>query len=64
MQSTLAREMGVSQKHLNFVIQGKAAITAQFAIRLERTLGEPTARFWMNLQTNYDLHRESHRLRK
>lgn len=56
-QRTLALEMGVTQKHLNFVIQGKASVTAQFAVRLERTLGAPTADFWMNLQTQYDLHK-------
>jgi addiction module HigA family antidote len=54
-QRTVALEMGVTQKHLNFVVQGKAAITAQFAVRLERALGVPTAEFWMSLQTNYDL---------
>lgn len=56
MQATLAREMGVSQKHLNFVVQGKAAITAQFAVRLERALGVPSAEFWMKLQSDFDLH--------
>ena len=56
-QRTLALEMGVTQKHLNFVVQGKASITAQFAVRLERALGVPSAEFWMGLQTNFDLHR-------
>lgn len=55
-QAGLAREMGVSQKHMNFVVQGKSRITVQFAVRLERALGAPTADFWMNLQTQHDLH--------
>ncbi len=41
---------------INKIIRGKKAITAETALELERVLG-PSARFWMNLQTTYDLTR-------
>ncbi len=50
----LARRMGVSSMRVNEIIRGKRAITADSALRLAEVLGT-TPRFWMNLQTNYDL---------
>jgi addiction module HigA family antidote len=55
-QSYLAFATGYSQKHINQIVKGHVAITATVAVRLERELGEPSAEFWMGLQTNYDLH--------
>ena len=50
----LAKAMGVQQGHISQLIEGKQNITANIALRLERALG-PSAQFWMNLQTRYEL---------
>jgi addiction module HigA family antidote len=51
-QSELARRTGRPLKTINEIIKGKAAVTAETAIQLERVLGV-TARFWNNLESNY-----------
>ena len=50
----LARRMGVNPMRVNEIVRGQRAITADTALRLAEALGT-SARFWMNLQTNYDL---------
>src|SRR5260370_21468883 len=54
-QSQLARRMGRQTKTINEIINGKAAITPDTAIQLERTLGI-TASFWNNLESMYREH--------
>lgn len=49
-----ARKLGMSRVALSRVVNGRAAISPELAIRLEQA-GVSTARFWMNLQMNYDL---------
>ncbi|RWJ04888.1 MAG: addiction module antidote protein, HigA family [Mesorhizobium sp.] len=49
-----ARRLGVSRTTLSRVINCHAGISPDLAIRLEQA-GVSTARFWMNLQTNYEL---------
>lgn len=65
-QAELADRMGRPRKTINEIIKGKAAITPETAIQLERVLGVP-ASFWNNLERNYreDLARleEADRLR-
>jgi antitoxin HigA-1 len=39
---------------INEIVHGKRAITPDTALRLARALGT-SDRFWMNLQTRYDL---------
>lgn len=51
-QTELALRTGRTLKTINEIIQGKAAITAETALQLERVLGVP-ARFWNNLERNY-----------
>jgi HTH-type transcriptional regulator / antitoxin HigA len=51
-QSELARRMGRPIKTINEIVNGKAAITPDTAIQLERTLGI-TATFWNNLEASY-----------
>lgn len=51
-QVELASRMGRPKKTINEIIQGKAAITPETAIQLERVLGIP-ASFWNNLERNY-----------
>ncbi|HLJ67251.1 MAG TPA: HigA family addiction module antitoxin [Chloroflexota bacterium] len=54
-QSELARRMGRPIKTINEIINGKAAITPDTAIQLERTLGI-TASFWNSLETMFREH--------
>lgn len=51
-QAELAERLGYSKKHVHLLIQGKAALTEDAALRLERTLGS-TAEFWMNRESRY-----------
>ena len=49
-----AAKLGMSRVALSRVTNGRAGISPDLAIRLERA-GISTARFWMTLQANYDL---------
>ena len=49
-----AQRLGMSRTSLSRVINGHAGISPDLAVRLERA-GVSTARFWMSLQTNYEL---------
>lgn len=51
-QAELAERTGRPKKTINEVIKGKAAITADTALQLERVLGIP-ARFWNNREQQY-----------
>ena len=51
-QKELAARTGYSTKHINLLISGKARLTAESALRLEKVTGVP-ARFWNNLETQY-----------
>ncbi len=53
-QVELARRMGRPSTQVNRMIKGKIAITAETALQLERCLPR-TARYWMDLQTEWDL---------
>lgn len=55
-----AQRLGMSRTTLSRVINGRAGISPDLAIRLERA-GVSTARFWMTLQTNYELARAAAR---
>jgi len=46
--------LGMSRTSLSRVINGRAGISPDLAVRLERA-GVSTARFWMTLQANYEL---------
>lgn len=53
-QRELARRMAVPAMRVNEIVNGKRSITAETALKLAEAFGT-SARFWMNLQTNYDL---------
>ena len=53
-QNALARELGVPPRRINEIILGKRGITADTALRLAKHFGNP-ARFWMELQADFDL---------
>ena len=49
-----ARVLGVTRQALNNVVNGKAGISPEMAIRLSKAFGG-SAEMWMRLQSNYDL---------
>ncbi|MFH1745486.1 MAG: HigA family addiction module antitoxin [Planctomycetota bacterium] len=51
-QRDLALRTGMARKTINEIIKGKAPITPDTAVLLERVTGVP-ARMWNNLETNY-----------
>src|SRR5947209_17876000 len=51
-QAELAERTGRPKKTINEIVQGKAAITPETALQLERVLGVP-ASFWNNLERSY-----------
>ncbi|MCH8226293.1 MAG: HigA family addiction module antidote protein [Chloroflexi bacterium] len=54
-QKELARLMGRPANTINEIINGKKAITAETALQLEAVMQEIPARFWLNLETDYQL---------
>ena len=46
--------MRVPPNHVNEIVKGKRAITAETALRLARAIGT-SPEFWLNLQMFYDL---------
>ena len=50
----LARDLDVPPNRVSAIVNGKRAITADTALRLERYFGVD-AQTWLNLQTNYEL---------
>ena len=53
-QYRLAKDISVSPRRINEIIHGKRSVTADTALRLARYFGM-SDRFWLNLQTSYDL---------
>ncbi|MBR8835064.1 MAG: HigA family addiction module antidote protein [Stigonema ocellatum SAG 48.90 = DSM 106950] len=51
-QAELAERTGRPKKTINEIINGKAAITPETALQLERVLGIP-ASFWNNREQHY-----------
>ncbi|QQS47916.1 MAG: HigA family addiction module antidote protein [Acidobacteriota bacterium] len=53
-QYQLAKDINVPARRVNEIVHGKRSITANTAIRLARYFGL-SERFWLNLQSSYDL---------
>jgi addiction module HigA family antidote len=60
-QYRLAKDISVPPRRINEIVHGTRAVTADTALRLGRYFGT-TARFWLNLQAQYDLDTEQDRL--
>jgi addiction module HigA family antidote len=60
-QYRLAKDVAVPPRRINEIVRGQRAITADTALRLARYF-QTTERFWLNLQTRYDLEVEKDRL--
>lgn len=50
----IAEKLGVSRVSLSRVLNGKAAVSPEMAIRLGQLLNT-TPEFWLSMQTEYDL---------
>ena len=60
-QYRLAKDISVPPRRINEIVHGKRGISADTALRLARYFGM-SERFWLNLQTHYDLEVEKDRL--
>jgi addiction module HigA family antidote len=60
-QNRLAVAIGVPPRRINEIVHGKRRVTADTALRLARYFGT-SDRFWLNLQTRYDLEVEKDHL--
>ena len=60
-QYRLAKDISVPPRRINEIVLGKRAITPDTALRLSRYFGL-SERFWINLQTRYDIKVEKDRL--
>ncbi|OQY32048.1 MAG: addiction module antidote protein, HigA family [Anaerolineaceae bacterium 4572_5.1] len=60
-QYRLAKDISVPARRINEIVHGKRAITPDTALRLSRYFGM-SERFWLNLQSRYDLEIEKDRL--
>jgi len=61
-QYKLAKDIHVPARRINEIVHGKRSVSADTALRLSRyfSLSE---RFWLNLQSRYDLEVEKDKLR-
>lgn len=53
-QRKLAAQMGISHTLLNEILNGKRAVSVQYALLFEAALGIP-AHIWIRQQTQYDM---------
>jgi antitoxin HigA-1 len=53
-QYRLAQDIAVAPMRISHVVRGLRPVTAELALRLGRYFGQ-SPRFWMNLQTRYDI---------
>lgn len=60
-QYRLAKDISVPPRRINAIVKGLRAIAADTGLRLARYFGT-SERFWLNLQTRYDLEVEKDRL--
>jgi addiction module HigA family antidote len=60
-QYRLAKDMSVPPRRINEIVHGKRGISADTALRLSRYFGT-SERFWINLQSHYDLELEKDKL--
>jgi addiction module HigA family antidote len=58
-QNALARAAGVPPRRINEIVLGKRGVSADTAVRLARVFGT-SERFWLGLQTDYDLEEARH----
>ena len=52
-QRDLARSTGVTEKHISNVLNGKARLTEEMALKLEKVMPEIPAGYWINYEAKY-----------
>lgn len=60
-QYRLAKDVSVPARRINEIVRGTRSVTADTALRLARYF-RTSERFWLNLQSRYDLEMEKDRL--
>ncbi|SRR6266581_5258680 len=60
-QYKLAKDIRVPARRINEIAHGKRSVTADTALRLSRYFGT-SERFWLNLQSRYDIEVEKDKL--
>jgi|SRR5665213_223957 len=60
-QYRLAKDTSVPPRRINEIVKGSRSISADTALRLARYFGT-SDRFWLNLQSRYDLELQKDRL--
>jgi len=60
-QYRLAKDINVPPRRINEIVHGTRGITTDTGLRLSRYFGT-SERFWINLQTRYDIEMEKRRL--
>jgi addiction module HigA family antidote len=60
-QYRVAKDINVPPRRINEIVHGKRGISADTALRLSRYFGL-SERFWMNLQSRYDMEIEKDRI--
>ena len=59
----LSKDIGIPQTRTDLILNGTRRITADTALRLSKYFGT-SAKFWLGLQTDYDLEEEQVKLSK
>lgn len=62
--AALAKHLDVTRPMLSNILNGKAGISAQMAIKLSQAFPATDARFWLSLQLNYELSKALREKRK
>jgi addiction module HigA family antidote len=55
-QAQFAKQIGVTASLVNEIINGKRAVSTEYALLFEAALGVD-ADFWLNMQANYNKHK-------
>ena len=61
-QSQLAKELGVSFRAINELVNEKRAVSPEMAIKLAKRFGT-SPQFWLGLQMDYDLWKTAKRMK-
>jgi addiction module HigA family antidote len=62
--SDLARHLGMTRANLSMILNGRLGISAMVALKLADAFPKTDARFWLALQTSYDLAHARRKKRK
>ena len=65
-QKEVSKRIGVSERHLSKMLNGKTRLTEEMALKLEKLMPDVPARFWLNYEVKYQEHlareKEEHEL--